>query len=328
MPSVTTFAITLFVIGLLFGFLCYRSWIWNWVDFVYYPVAAFGVALLFLSNTTHRSLLQVDEQLDQNSNALTELRASRPTVDGIPPKILVDSSFNLVVGIVELADACGEVSRMDPTCAVAKKMRSAAADFAAVSTADYETLELQLAATCAAGDQLIAKLSTNEHMSSLVGDELAERFQEARSRPRYYLDYSATERDAKEFERRARDRVAEVRRAITDRSDGMTYVFAVYEAEIKQARTVIHALYPCVAVPRSTIEPLASWSVKRQSKESERARLEELKKRVQFVPAMSRTLQWMQLNLWPFVLIAGLAFKFAKGVATIRKSYRDTKVAK
>lgn len=327
MPIVAIFGIVLFAFGLLLGYLSYKSRIWNWVDVVYYPLAATGVALLFLSNATQRSLLEVDNQLDQNRNTLKELQASRPTVDGVPPKSLVDTSFKLIAGIVELADVCSKVPRIDPTCAVAEKMRSAAAEFVAISGSDYGTPELQLVAACAAGDRLISKLRTSDHMSSLVGDELAAQYQEARSRPHHFLDYSATEREAEQFERKARKRVSEVRQMIADTSPTMTYVFAINEAEVKAGSTVMHALYPCLAVPQSTLEPLANWTVKRQSNETERAHLQDIKKQVQSTPTMSKNLQWMQLNLWPFVLIAGLAFKFAKGVSAVRKSLCDARAA-
>lgn len=323
MSPITIFAASVFGVGLALGYSRYPSRAWNWVDIVYYPLAAIGVALLFLSGATQRSLLQVEERIEQNSNAMKLLQANRPSVQGIPPKELVDTSFGLVAGIVELADVCAKVPRMDPTCSVAEKMRSAAAEFSKVAASAYDTQELRLATACAAGDTLVAKLRTAESMSSLVGDELAAQIAEARSRDRYYLDYSATARDAESFERRARERVAAVRSMIADKSEAMTYVFSVNEAEIKAASTVIHALYPCVVVPRAKIEPLANWTVQRQSQETERARLEELKRQVQSTPAMSRSLQWMQLNLWPFVLVAGLALKFAKGVATVRKNEVD-----
>jgi hypothetical protein len=328
MPAVVTFGAILFAIGLTLGLICHRRQAWSWVDVVYYPVAAVGVALLFLSGATQRNLLQIDERLEQNASELKALQATRPSVDGIPPKELIDSSFGLMDGVVELAIACGKVPGMDATCSVAEKMRSAVAEFSKVAASSYETPELRLAAACAAGDALVAKLRTAEHMSSLVGDELAAQVADARSRARYFMDYSATMQDAASFERKARARVSEVRAMIADKSEAMTYVFAVNEAEIKAASTVIYALFPCVAVPQSKIEPLANWTVKRQSQETEKNRLEELKRQAVSAPAMSRSLQWMQLNLWPFVLIAGLAFKFAKGVATVRMSAIDKRAAK
>ena len=323
MSLVAVFGFILFAVGSALGFYLFERTVWNWVDVIYYPLAATGVALLFLSGTTQRNILQVEEQLVRNRAVLIELEGGRPPIDGVPPTAMLDNSFKLIAGIVELADVCSKVPHMDSTCSVAEKMRSAAAEFTAVSTADYETPEHRLAATCEAGTLFIARLRTREHMSSLVGDELAAQYQEARSRPRYYLDYAATVRDAEQFEGKARIRVAEVRRMIDDKSDAMTYVFAVYNAEIRTGSTVMRALYPCVAVTQKTLRPFVDWTVVRQSQETEKARLEEMKRQVQSTPAMSRSLQWMQLNLWPFVLIAGLALKFAKGVATVRKSVRD-----
>jgi hypothetical protein len=319
MPFVLSYLLVVLVGATLLGVLLHRSPIWHLVDVVYYPLAAIGVALLFISNAAQRNLLLIDEQLERNRALLQAITASKPTIDGsLPTRELVDSSFGLIAGIGELADVCRTVPGRNPTCAVATKMGESVRAFLRVANAKYESPEIRIATACRAGDSLIEELRTTDHMSPVVGDELSWQLKDARTRDHYYLDFGVTEREAAAFEIRARARVDSLRKVISDTSDAMEFVFSTYDEEIRVSKTVIHALYPCLSIPEASLEKLAQWSGSRQSQEAALAQLEAERKRVQATPSTSRTVQWMQLNLWPLILIAALALKFSKGIAALR----------
>lgn len=327
MPFIYLYLLLAFALAGLLGILLYRSAIWHLVDVIYYPLAAIGVALLFVSKATERNLLQIDEQLERNRVSLQAINTSKPIIDGTPTSELINSSFGLIAGIGELGEICRKVPGMDPTCSVAAKMSGAVDEFTRVANAKYESSELRIATACRAGETLIEKLRTSEHMSSLVGDELAWQLKDAKTREHHYLNYGAIEREARAFEVRARARLDSLRNAISDNSEPMKFVFMVNEEEIKASKTIIQALYPCLSMPQASLDKLASWSGSRQSQEAALAQLEAERKRVQGTPAISRTVLWMQLNLWPLILIAALSLKFSKGIAGLRKYRADSEWA-
>ena len=58
----TTFvaaALSVFIAAFIVGWWRYRAFFWNYVDLIYYPLAAIGVLLLFSSNDVQRELLEV-----------------------------------------------------------------------------------------------------------------------------------------------------------------------------------------------------------------------------------------------------------------------------
>src|SRR4051812_8542121 len=114
MDPIYGFTALLLSIAAVIGFRHHKSRLWIWVDVIYYPLAATGVALLFVSNTTARELLAVDERLATNASALRALMANKPEVKVGPTSELVNVSFGLITGISDLAAACIKVPRMDP----------------------------------------------------------------------------------------------------------------------------------------------------------------------------------------------------------------------
>jgi hypothetical protein len=280
-------------------------------------LAAFGVALLFVSNMTARELLAVDERLATNASALRELMANKPEVTAGPPSELVKTSFGLITGISELAEACSKVPRMDPMCSAAERIKAATDSFTTVARSPHSSTEQHLADTCRAGDALLEKLRSGENMSSLVGEELSLQIKKAYVEQRHQLDYEATVRDAKDFEARALERIAAVRRALPNDSEAVNFVFETNRAEVRLGTSLLQGLFPCVVAPRTSLDKLLSWSAIRDKQQSAISDLQEQRAQLQGSGRRAPIALWMQLNLWPFVLIVALAMKFSKGIAGV-----------
>lgn len=317
MDPIYGFTAILLGVAAVLGLRFHKSRVWIWVDVLYYPLAAIGVALLFVSNMTARELLAVDDRLATNAGALSEILANKPEVKTVPTSELIKTSFSLITGISDLAAACGKVPRMDPMCSAAEKMKGATDLFTSVARSPHSSMEQHLADTCRAGDALLEKLRSGENMSSLVGEELSSQIKKAYVEQRNQLNYEATVRDSKEFESRALERIAAVRRAVPDDSEMVNFVFATNRAEVRLGTSILYGLFPCVVVPRESLDKLLGWSASRDKQQSAIADLQEQRARLQGSGRRAPLALWLQLNLWPFVLIAALALKFSKGVAGV-----------
>lgn len=168
----TLLIISLFAFGLalFLGRRYKQSRIWQWIDIIYYPLAAIGVGLLFANTTAQRVLLELSQREDAQRRSLAALVEQQPHIELGISKALVDASFGLVATIPEYAEVCQFSVSLDPRCSVAKKMEPAISDFLKVTRSSLgETLEANLANTCPAADKMILDLSGSSRMSELAG---------------------------------------------------------------------------------------------------------------------------------------------------------------
>jgi hypothetical protein len=325
MTAFVAFLIILFATAGTVGLRFYRSSAWNFVDVVYYPLAATGVALLFASNSTQRQLFELGQLADRHKAELQVIVSAKPEVRIMTSSELVDASFRLIATISELGAVCSKIPTVDPKCIIAKKLEISVQAFLKVTQAEYASPEIRLAAACSAAERLLDDIRTKEEISSLIGDELIQQYKIAVSRNYHPLDYESVDKEAQAFEQRALGRVAWLRNAVqNDDSESMRLVLDMRRSEVDFGKVIFQGLYPCIIAPKKDLDLLAKWTTSRQSKEEEINRIERDRDRVKGSSAVDPLLLWINLNLWPFVLIAALCLKFAKATATLRKAGSGT----
>ena len=314
------FLLSVFVAALTVGALGYRSSAWHFVDLVYYPLAAIGVALLFANTTTQRQSLELAQAEQASKTALaTHLRAVPNVSVTISPE-LVDASIKLVATIPEFAKACRYPGNTAPRCLVAEKLAPALNEFLAVAGRQGErALAERLANTCQASDSMILRLKSAGHMSSLVADELVTQYQSAIAKqlPQFSFDPLLVESQA--FESRASASLRRVSSALGDQIPGIGPVLAAYGHEIEFGKIMLQGLLPCITVPRNGLEAINAWTRKKLTQEAEVAALRADSERLAAAGPTFPSLTRLHLYIWPYILIAALALKFAKGVAAVRK---------
>src|SRR5215813_4658199 len=90
-----------FIAAFALGWWRYRSFFWNYVDLIYYPLAAIGIALLFVSNDVQRELFDVTQLAEQQSVTLAELKTRKPDVKVLNTESLLASNVDHIALIAK-----------------------------------------------------------------------------------------------------------------------------------------------------------------------------------------------------------------------------------
>ena len=96
-------------------------------------------------------------------------------------------------------------------------------------------------------------------------------------------------------------------------------ILAIRKAEVDFSKAILLGLYPCIVTPRKELDTLAKWIESKRTLEQDVKEIEADRQRLKETAVPDPWLLWIQLNLWPLVLISALSLKFAKGVAALRK---------
>jgi len=321
MTPVVVFFVATFAVAGAVGLVLYRSSVWHYIDIVYYPLAAVGVALLFANNSTQRREFELDQQANKRRVALQAILSAKPAVGEMTSEDLLNASFGLVATISEIAAVCKKVPMVDPQCMVAEKLQPSIDVFLDAARDDYLSPELKLSAACTAAEHLLDDIRSNERMSSLTGEELIAQYKAAVGQNYNLLAYESVNAEAESFEHRALAKVEWLRNAVAaDDSASMKLVLDMRTSEVAFGKTILHGLFPCIVAPRKDLELLAKWTLSRHTEEQALNQLERDRQQVKQSSATDPATRWLYLNLWPFVLIGALSLKFAKGVAAVRKA--------
>jgi hypothetical protein len=321
--------IPLFIIAFIgafgLGWWLYRSFFWNIVDLIYYPLAAVGVALLFLSNDVQRQLLDVTQLAEQQSTALAELKANKPAIRVQNFEGLLSSNIDHLALISQWVDICkAGPSSAEARCLAVKDLGQHVQVFLKVARNAYPSYEDRLLATCKAGDKLLEDIRASQAISTLVMDKLLAQYAKASTLNLHPLDNETTGGLATEFREQATAYAEKINRlAFKSADESAKLLLDIHKAEIDYGEMIFRGISQCLAAPKTELELLHKWNSSTRTQEQEVAHLESQRHELRQKITNQRTSLWLQLNLWPLVLLVALSLKFAKGAAAYRKARAD-----
>lgn len=318
---VFVYLVALFFLAFLLGRKFCKADAWDYVDTIYYPLAAIGVALLFVNSSAQRQLLELTQLEETHKNALEALIQQRPDVRVAVSEDFVRASFGIVETIPQFANACRYPGNIDPRCTVAEKIKMPVDEFlAATHSASDQPIEIRLSTACRAADALILSLQNKERMSSLISDELIFQYKEAVAKGLPYFSLEPLKGEIDTFEKRAGTALNMVRAVLRDNSEASKFVTNMYLHEIEFGKLLLQGLQPCITSERGKLEALTNWTRKRQTQDQQVADVKANFKRVNSAGPAFPALAFIQLSIWPYILIIALALKFSKGIASVTKN--------
>lgn len=321
MATLIAVAITKFLLFGALGFRRYRSSRWNFVDTLYYPLAAVGVILLFISNSNQRRLLELNQLAATHRSEANALLASKPSITVRVDPGLTDSSLALIATISAYADACQRLPLVDPRCTVATQMKPEVDEVLRVSRAPATSPESRLLNTCLAAAQMVQNLADRQTLP----EQFRRHYRAALERKLSPNEYEKAEQIANDFHAQALEKIETFQQLFKEDTAVNRFVLDKMLSEAELGRTTLQGLYPCIVAPQEELAKLIKWTTEIQSKEQflrdlelERARAREATGNP-IVTAIS-------LNLWPWILVFALSLKFGKGIAAVRKAYSTNAV--
>lgn len=314
-----------FIVAFVLGWWRYRSFFWHVVDLIYYPLAAIGVALFFVSNDVQRKLLDVTQLAEKQGVALAELKANRPDVKVMNVEKLLASNIDHLALISRWVDIChASPSSATARCLAVKDLGPPVQLFLKVARGNFSSYEDRLMATCIAGDKLFEDIRVSQAISTLVMDKFHAQYMKARSLNLSPLDFNAIVAQAAQFREQATSYAEQINRlAFKSNDESARLLLDIRMAEIEYGEMLFLGLSQCISAPRTELELLTKWTSATATQEQEVAHLEAQRQQLRQTATNHTTSLWLQLNLWPLVLLAALSLKFSKGAATLRKARRD-----
>jgi hypothetical protein len=308
-----------------FGWWRYRSFFWNCVDVLYYPLAAIGVALLFLSNDVQRELFDVTQRVEQQSTLLGEFRTKKPEIKVLNVENLLTSNIEHLALISKWVEICKTApSSAIAKCLAVKDIGPPVEAFLKVARGNFSSYEDRLLITCTAGDKLLEDIRASQAISSLVMDKLLTQYEKAESLSLSPLDYETINTLVNGFREQAKSYAEEIHRmAFKPDDENAQLLLDIRNAEIDYGEMIFRGLSQCLSAPKPELELLKKWKIAASTQEQEVAYLESQRQQLRKSTTTHSTSLWLQLNLWPLVLLAALSLKFAKGSATLRKARED-----
>lgn len=315
-------SLSVFLVAFVVGWRQYRSFCWNFVDLVYYPLAATGVLLLFLANDVQRELLEVSQLAEKQKESLDELRVQKPYTR------VADSSQLLVAHLesIELVSRWGDIcdrgpASSEPRCLAVRDFVAPIREFLKAARARFPTYEERLLVTCQAADKLVEALRMPQSTPSMVGEKLSIHFNRTIAKKLYWLDYDALDAAVAEFRTETVAYIDQIHGVAfkPDDSSG-ALLLSIRREELAYGEIVFRGLFSCMTAPRAELTRLSQWTATTNERAQELERLEAQRTRLRVSSSSHPAIAWIQFNLWPLVLLAALSLKFAKGAATLRKA--------
>jgi hypothetical protein len=295
---------------------------WSFVDIAYYPLAAIGVTLLFVNNASQRRLLELSEEAASRRAALKLVQDAEPKVGALPDDGITDTSWRLLDSVAGLGEVCGRIPSTEAHCIVTRRLTESVRRFLQVAQAgSHPRKSNEMLATCSAAAAMLTELRANNGLSVFVMDELIAAYKQALSKGYLPLSYPAVTKDAASLQQRLSHRVAEMRPLVPGDDETTRLVFEIFAQESEYAKTLLTGLYPCIVAPTKDLALLEDWRKSKQTQSEQLAEIENERIRLKDGPPRNRFVAWLNLNLWPFVLVVALSLKFGKGVAAVKKSH-------
>lgn len=309
----------------VFGWFFPKGWLWAWIDVAYYPLAAFGVVLLFLSSDVQRERLENADVLQGHTKALTEHSLKRPSYQLRDAGVVLTAKVDYIRVITQWAESCkpglGAGPGLYPRCSVVERIKDPVEEFLKSADAKFPNYEERLLTTCEAGSKLIDELQAPGRLPGIVMGKFIEQWNAALEKNLDPMDYAAADRYADEFVVQATKQSAQIRSAIgTINSDIGETMAKINAAEIEYASIMFSGLSQCLAAPKAALKSRKAWADEAKAIEDEVLASQEKSAKLEKILTKNARSQWVQLYLWPFVLLIALALKFGKGLASLRSS--------
>lgn len=315
-------SIILLLIALFFGWKKYKVFFWNYVDVIYYPLAGIGICLLFLSNDIQRELFDVTQRTEQQKANWEALKSAKPNIQVRNLPDLFEANLQHLMLVKQWYDACGENPIIaNPHCAASVPLKPLIQEYLRVAHSKYASYEERLAASCIQADKMLDEIRSKNAMSSLVSEKLLAQYSEASSLGIDPLNFNAVVAQAKNFRDRTAAYATQINKIAFPREDASSQsVLDARLAEIDFGEIIITGLAACISAPQNELKKFTKWNTDTDAQAAEVNKLEQQKADLAKDSNRHRLVQWIQLNLWPYILLLALGLKFAKSVANLRSA--------
>ena len=99
-------------------------------------------------------------------------------------------------------------------------------------------------------------------------------------------------------------------------------LLAIQRSEIDYSEFILRGLFPCITAPRTELTQLTTWASATRTREQEVARIESARQRLKQTPTEHTLSLWLQLHLWPYVLLLALSLgATSQGIKTMRQAH-------
>ncbi|REG50900.1 hypothetical protein B0G80_7370 [Paraburkholderia sp. BL6669N2] len=202
------------------------------MDVLYYPIAAFGVILLFGSNVNQRELFDVSARLSENEIQLNEIRHQQPRVEVENNVEVISSSFSIIGSLSELGKVCEKGFSTERSCLVATRLEPSVSAFLEKVRQASGTPELKLQRSCTAAVEMLNDLSSSGAMSSLVSEELISQYRTAVASNIPRLALESVSAQATEFKSRSLRKIDNIRKMMPNDGSNYDLVVKIYTKEV------------------------------------------------------------------------------------------------
>lgn len=300
----------------------FASWpIWKHVDLVYYPMGAVSVILFFQLTHLERDLLDLQHAYAEHKLYIDTISAERPRTDlYFQSESLLRESFALLQVTFDLGEACEGTFSTETNCVVASRLAGP------LSTIDgnfdkimkeTDSFEEKLEAVCELFPSMMRALEEEGVLHAEIISSMRAHYDEGLSRDFSPVDFYEVHAYISGF--------SEKTDVETDRLYpllGQEYTLwrdiSYEQSEI--AETLLEAFENCLRAPRVIRDgTLARW---RAAYLEHAGDLDDVQAKIDVIknaPPDTGPLVIFNLNYWPFLLLAALALKFAKGVSGLRR---------
>jgi hypothetical protein len=295
------------------------AWIWPsaWflkhVDLAYYPLAAVGAALLYISTETQRERVGAAEEAAVARTQLERVRTEAPKISEIRTSADLEKGLEGLRSIVGRADGCKNAIMKDFRCDVAIALAPIfKAHLVADSRSQNESTEVRYAQWCLESVQLLDQVGLAKDLPHQLQDGLRVYFDEGLKRGFKPSDQQGIETFVSGYVIDAMDRLEPILGGASNNIPGIVLLRGNYMAQIEAHQAALRSVSSCLWTPLDQLRQILSWDKHRLAAEQKATAAAERLKEIQGRDTDSSLSGFIRLSIWPFVLIVALALKFAK----------------
>lgn len=319
------FSIAILLLGLGLGYRFPRSGFWEWVDVIYYPLAIFGVLLLFFDSVSIRKLAALDDQRRGLSVRISDIENSRPELSAqLSGRALVRAGGELLETISRLDRICAErpsrITIADPNCFVVRRMAPIVST-GVQALLTYEEPE-DLGTVCDTASRVFSELVEESNLPDFIVREIAANYFEWFNEGFLPFEFDAVRRSVDDLRLRLEDDASNTIEALRMSEDDERWILHFYRATIQYGLVVVTAFEPCLRAPQSIRSGVyTSWISDLRNAQSElELREEDIQQLIMAANDLNPSKVFLA-SYWPFLICFALSLKFSKGVAALRKKH-------
>lgn len=294
-----------------------KLWLWRWADVFYYPLAALGVVLLFLSNDINRTLLKIEANRAATEEAWRARANPQPNVELQPtPAGLLSARFDWFASVRSLGEVCE--GSTTPGCGAhgehAKAIKLVFGDFAVPGTEDPIELARAEDRFCRAGLAYVDRLAEDSSLSLGAFDRL-----------KTALGQLSKGGDEAKLKTALERNIAHDRQIFYSMSDAHERAIAdpYISVQSEHAVVLLGQLSWCATRDDRTAEGLKTldaWQAEEGNRQRTRAKfardLQAAKDNKTPTPIQQNSRK-LQQQLWPYILVLALSIKFGKAISAV-----------